>query len=68
MAQTTIQNLKKELQTIKKDVALLKIMLTQRIKYSEGEYHPEFIRKISETAKEQPLYVYKKGEFLKQIS
>lgn len=68
MTQTAIQNLEKEVRTIKKDVALLKIMLTHKVKDFEREYRPEFIRKISEAAKERPLCIYKKGEFLKQIS
>lgn len=68
----TIKTLhKSQKTTIKKlqeDISLLRSFIIGNLgKDMEGEYKPEFVKKILEAAKEKPEFVFDKKTFLKQI-
>ncbi len=68
MAQKTIEKLNREVSDLKKEVKILRSFLIGSLsKDKEGEYKPEFIKKILRLSKEEGVLRFKNPkDFLKQ--
>lgn len=60
---------KSQISKIQEEIELLRSFIIGIIgKDKEGEYNPEFVKKVFETSQEKPRYAFKdKHSFLKQI-
>lgn len=69
MAQKIIEKLNREVSDLKKEVKILRSFLIGSLsKDKEGEYKPEFIKKILRLSKEEGVLRFKNPEdFLKQV-
>lgn len=63
MTTATAKKLEREVQELKREVAVLRAAVL--IKDPEGEYRPEFVREIRRLAKKTPARIFKKGVFSK---
>ena len=63
MAQATIKNEEKNIANLQQEVGLLRSFVVGIAgKDKEGNYRPEFIRKILESSKEKGEFVFKDGK------
>ena len=63
----TIRQIEREVTVLKKEVADMKVAVLSMLKDPEGEYRPEFVRRILGALKKHPRHEYKKGAFLKLL-
>lgn len=66
--QVVIRKLSKDVAELKADVRKMKKFFLPPFEDPEGEYRPEFVRKMKKAAKEKPTYQYVgRGSFLRLI-
>lgn len=66
------KTLEKEFNKLKQEVVMLRSLVISIVKEpkkdSEGEYRPEFVKRVLKTMNEQPSFSYQgKGSLLKQL-
>lgn len=67
-AKTLNKSKKISLEELQEEVSFLRsFVIGQLGKDSEGEYRPEFVKKVLEASKEKPEFVFDKKTFLNQI-
>lgn len=69
MTQETIEKFNQEISNLKREMRMLRSFLIGVLaKDSEGEYRPEFVRKILRLSKEKGEFIFKNAKsFLEQI-
>lgn len=69
MVQATLEKLTKNVSELKKEFKILRSFVIGAIgKDKEGEYRPEFVKKIRKLASEEAIFVFKnKKSFIKGI-
>jgi len=69
MRQKTLEKLNQNSFNLKEEISTLRSFIIGILgKDQEGEYRPEFIRKVLKAAREKAVFAFKnKGDFLKQV-
>ena len=64
----TTKTLERKTRKLEKEVTLPKSFIIGYLgKDPEGEYKPEFVKRVLRAAKEKPIYTYNPKTFLRQI-
>lgn len=66
--QVVIRKLNKDVAELKDDVRKMKKFIFATFQDPEGEYRPEFVKRMKKAAKEKPTYQYTgRGSFLRLL-